>query len=209
MFYDPQDFPFTAKLEAHWPVIRQEVEKIPKEAFVSWPTQEGMFAPGWTLFGFYAFGRRYDDMCEMCPQTSALVAEIPGMMVSGLSSMEANIHLPPHVGSNKAVLRCHMGVMVPEGCRVRVLDQTRPYEEGKMLIFDDTLEHEVWSAPEGRRVNLIFDIWKPWRYPGHRWTRLKQRLGMALGVKRSDIRNIADMEYERQKQKLKELQTAS
>jgi aspartyl/asparaginyl beta-hydroxylase (cupin superfamily) len=37
----------------------------------------------------------------------------------------------------------------------------RTWEEGKLLIFDDTIEHEAWNDSGEDRIVLIFDIWRP------------------------------------------------
>ena len=37
----------------------------------------------------------------------------------------------------------------------------RHWEEGKVLVFDDSFEHEAWNDSEAPRVVLIFDIWHP------------------------------------------------
>lgn len=37
----------------------------------------------------------------------------------------------------------------------------RTWEEGKVLIFDDSFEHEVWQEAETYRLVLIVDFWHP------------------------------------------------
>ena len=37
----------------------------------------------------------------------------------------------------------------------------RTWEEGKLLIFDDTIEHEARNDSNEDRVVLIFDTWRP------------------------------------------------
>ena len=34
-------------------------------------------------------------------------------------------------------------------------------EAGKLLVFDDTVEHEAWNSGSEDRIVLIFDIWRP------------------------------------------------
>jgi aspartyl/asparaginyl beta-hydroxylase (cupin superfamily) len=58
-------------------------------------------------------------------------------------------------------LICHLPLIVPPGCRFRVGGEVREWEEGKLLIFDDTIEHEAWNDGPEDRVVLIFDIWRP------------------------------------------------
>lgn len=55
----------------------------------------------------------------------------------------------------------HLPLIVPDKCAFRVGDETRQWEEGKLLIFDDTIRHEAWNGSDRRRVVMIFDIWNP------------------------------------------------
>ncbi len=58
-------------------------------------------------------------------------------------------------------LVCHLPLIVPPGCGFRVGGETRLWEEGQLLIFDDTIEHEAWNEGQSERVVLIFDVWHP------------------------------------------------
>ncbi len=58
-------------------------------------------------------------------------------------------------------LVCHLPLIVPPGCTFRVGNETREWREGKLVIFDDTIEHEAWNDSKEDRVVLIFDIWRP------------------------------------------------
>lgn len=54
------------------------------------------------------------------------------------------------------------GHLVPENCgALRVGNEERPWVEGKMLIFDDSMEHEAWNTSDEERVVLLFEIWRP------------------------------------------------
>ena len=37
----------------------------------------------------------------------------------------------------------------------------RVWEEGKVLIFDDSFEHEVWHDSDSYRLIFIIDVWHP------------------------------------------------
>lgn len=37
----------------------------------------------------------------------------------------------------------------------------REWEEGKVLIFDDSFEHEVWQEADSYRLIFIVDVWHP------------------------------------------------
>ena len=48
-----------------------------------------------------------------------------------------------------------------DGARMRVGDQIVRWEEGKMIVFDDSFEHEVWNESGGTRIVLIIDFNHP------------------------------------------------
>ena len=79
------------------------------------------------------------------------------MTTAGFSFLAPGTVIRPHIGYSGEVLRCHLGLIVPEGCALRVGAETRNWDAGKRLVFDDTVEHEAWnSGAEGRAVLLIY-----------------------------------------------------
>ena len=44
----------------------------------------------------------------------------------------------------------------------------RTWEEGKVLIFDDSFEHEVWQDAVSFRLIFIVDVWHPELTPQQR-----------------------------------------
>ena len=160
MFFDTSEFEFTATLEANWLLIRQELEQLQQCHFVPWP-EKFLYENTWEVFGLYHIGTKLKDNCRLCPNTTRLVEMIPGITTAGFSSLAPGTHIKPHVGYSKAVLRCHLGLIVPDKCMLRVGNQTRNWQEGKCLIFDDTIEHEAWNCSEKIRTILLIDVKKP------------------------------------------------
>jgi len=58
-------------------------------------------------------------------------------------------------------LICHLPLIVPPNCRLRVGNTTRTVEAGKVMIFDDSIEHEAWNDSDAPRAILLFEIWRP------------------------------------------------
>ena len=55
----------------------------------------------------------------------------------------------------------HVPLIVPASCGFRVGNETRLWEPGHALVFDDTIEHEAWNDSDQLRVILIFNVWNP------------------------------------------------
>ncbi len=78
------------------------------------------------------------------------------------SRLAPGTHIAPHRGPTNIRLRCHLAITVPEGdCGLRVGDQTRRWEPGHAIVFDDSFEHEAWNHTEAERIVLVVDLWHP------------------------------------------------
>lgn len=65
------------------------------------------------------------------------------------------------IGPTNCRIRSHLGLVVPGGTSLRVSNTTGTWEEGKVIIFDDSFEHEVWHTGSSYRLVLIVDLWHP------------------------------------------------
>lgn len=158
MFFDPSDFSFSDTLADHWLDIKREFDALPSNVLFPWHDRHLYDDIGWKAFGLYAFGRRISANCALCPETARLIEQIPGMQTAGFSRLGSHAHIRPHTGLERGVLRCHLGLHVPEGCELRVGGETRRWREGECLVFDDTAEHEAWNHSETARVILLLDV---------------------------------------------------
>jgi len=78
------------------------------------------------------------------------------------SLLRPGAHIAPHHGFMNGRYICHLPLIVPDDCAMRVGSETRPWAEGKACVFDDSIEHEAWNRHADRlRVVLIFDVWRP------------------------------------------------
>jgi beta-hydroxylase len=86
------------------------------------------------------------------------------MKTAFFSILSPGKHIPAHRGPYKGVIRVHLGLKVPgpkEQCRIRVGNDYRHWEEGEVMLFDDTHDHEVWNDTDGERVVLFLDVVRP------------------------------------------------
>lgn len=160
MFYPLDQFPFVHALEESWRTIRDEHSRLAASDFMEWPERH-LYNQGWAVFGFYAFGKRLSRNCELCPETTKVLETLPGLVTAGFSQLAPGTHIQPHTGYTSAVLRCHLGLIVPEDCALRVGSETRSWREGQCFIFDDTIEHEAWNRASTHRTILLLDIQRP------------------------------------------------
>ncbi|MCC7249855.1 MAG: aspartyl/asparaginyl beta-hydroxylase domain-containing protein [Lysobacter sp.] len=122
--------------------------------------------PDWSALFLHQDGER-QPAADLCPNTIAALSgapltDIPGRAPSILfSRLAAGAHIPPHTGVLNSRLICHLALVVPDGCELRVGNETRVWQEGKAWVFDDSIEHEARNAGDRDRYILLFDIWRP------------------------------------------------
>jgi beta-hydroxylase len=160
VFLDPQQFEFVADLERRWEAIRTEYLALPGDLFDPW-VQRSMHGGGWTVFGLSAVGQEIPAACAACPNTAKALRQVPGLSMAGFSRLAPHTHVKPHVGWAASVYRLHLPLVVPPGCRLRVAAETRTWQEGRCLIFDDTVEHEAWNDSDLPRGVLLLDFLRP------------------------------------------------
>nr|CAD7586508.1 unnamed protein product [Timema genevievae] len=155
-------------IQDNWQVIRAEGMAALEEKHILFQDEaENLKEIGnWKQLELYVRGRRMDSSCAKVPQTCKLVANFPAARDCRrgqvkFSVMEPGTHIWPHCGPTNCRLRAHLGLVVPSNTYIRVAEETRTWEEGKILIFDDSFEHEVWHNGSTMRLVLIIDVWHP------------------------------------------------
>jgi aspartate beta-hydroxylase len=167
-----------AELEAQAPVILAELQAIlggsaGREKVFDDPTLadrnlRGARGPAvWDGYYFYRHGQRNDVNAAACPQTMAAIDRLSLCRVGGhgpevlFSTLGPGTHLLPHHGVTNARIVCHLPLIVPPDCALRVADEAHAWRVGEIVAFDDTYAHEAWNHSAETRVVLIFDLWHP------------------------------------------------
>lgn len=164
-------FDWVPRLEAAWPDIRAELDRVlerPEEipSFHQISPEQERISKGnnWKTFGFFVFGTPVEENCARCPRTVEALRALPGLQNAMFSILAPRYHIPAHKGPTRALLRCHLGLRVPrdaENCWIRVDDRVCRWQEGKVLLLDDTYEHEVRNDTDETRVVLFIDLDRP------------------------------------------------
>jgi aspartate beta-hydroxylase len=180
-FYPRELFPWMDKLEAGTEAIRNEMQAVlaadsgfePFRRFTS-DAEEAAYLkghhgkPAWDAYFFFRHGVRYDENHARCPQTSAILAGLPLVEIDAhapeilYSVLTPGSHILPHRGVTNTRLVCHLPLVVPPDCAIRVGDETRSWVPGQAFAFDDTFEHEAWNRSRDTRVVLLVDAWNPY-----------------------------------------------
>uniref|UniRef100_A0A182YJ93 Aspartyl/asparaginy/proline hydroxylase domain-containing protein n=1 Tax=Anopheles stephensi TaxID=30069 RepID=A0A182YJ93_ANOST len=170
-FWTVEQTTYTTELElirAQWQQVRDEGMKLLNSAGVFVKESENLRDRGdWKQLELFSRGARIERNCARAPLTCRLVEQyFPAARTCKrgqvkFSVMHPGTHVWPHCGPTNCRIRAHLGLSVPQGTYIRVAEETRSWENGKWLIFDDSFEHEVWHNGTETRLVLIVDFWHP------------------------------------------------
>jgi beta-hydroxylase len=203
-FVDIEHFPFLKEFEDRWEEIQAEArevlkfrEHIPGLQEVSPDQYRIATADNWKTFFLYGFGDRVERNCKHAPTTAEIIGRAPKIHTAFFSILTPGYHIPAHTGVTKGILRAHLGLIIPrerEKCRIRVGDQFRSWEAGKVFVIDDTYEHEVWNDTGEERVVLLLDFNRPMRLGGRLVTWLLLKAIKLTAFYQEPKKNIRDFE---------------
>lgn len=165
-WHEAESFAWAGKIEARWREIKAEFESLREEKITFYPYQDQYTGDlgwtGWHTWHLYRKGEVTETARRLCPKTLECLEQSPHGLREGIFSVfQPGTHLLPHTGGVNLVLTVHLPLFVPPDCALKVADETRVWEEGKLLIFDDSFIHEAWNRSAEARVVLLWDIWHP------------------------------------------------
>jgi hypothetical protein len=178
-FYERSDFPWAEAVEAAADDIGAELAALLAADAPFKPYLESrkdrpnydfhglLDNPDWSTLYLWENGGPVAANVERCPKTFAAVQRAPLCRITTrapsilFSLLKGGARIAPHHGMINTRLICHLPLVVPPGCGFRVGNETRTWEPGKLLVFDDTIEHEAWNESSDDRIILIFDVWRP------------------------------------------------
>ena len=118
----------------------------------------------WKVRSLRVWGVEMYDIQRHFPETLKLLAGVNGVINIGFNLLEPRAIIKPHCGDTNAIIRCHLGLVIPEEnekCAIKVNDNIRHWKQGKVIGFTDAYDHEAWNKTDKRRIILLFDVLKP------------------------------------------------
>lgn len=190
-FYNSAKFEWAKKLEDNWHIIRDEMQEIitgRQEITLSSVNPPYLSQPGiWKNIYFFNFMWQKHKNCERFPKTYALLKSIPNLTFAEFTSLAPHSRVLPHIGETNTTIRGHLGIYIPAPhpvMGIRVGDEERGWEEGKVVLFSDCHRHTVWNDSDQYRFVLVFDITRP-EFAHHKYWVSAQSLA-ALTIKYID-----------------------
>ena len=163
-WYDTADYPFIARLEAGYKDIKEELlYNLETRPSIFTEETENLHVGGeWTEIRLKSSGYGYTKFTNFFEKTMSHIKSCGEEFTSiKFSAIKPGTHIRTHTGPSNERLRLHLTLLHSGGARIRVGTEWHTWEEGKIIMFDDSWEHEVIHSGTKIRVVLIMDIWHP------------------------------------------------
>jgi aspartyl/asparaginyl beta-hydroxylase (cupin superfamily) len=179
-FADPWGFDWVERLESLTDEIRKELLSVieSKQGFHPYlqgsdnrPETDGgglKDNKDWSAYFIWEYGNKVEENAARCPTIVKFFEDYfsssegkGGFPCVIFSKLSPNTKIPPHNGLFNTRYICHLPLIIPDGCGFRVGNDVRKWEEGKVWIFDDSIEHEAWNNSDEDRYILLFEVWRP------------------------------------------------
>lgn len=173
-------FDWIAALEAQAAIMRDELAAVMAEdagfePFLRFQNEAqrdevlgGLHGPPqWNAFFFHRHGVRNDENFRRCPRSAAIIEGLPLCRIRQhapevcFSVLTPGSHILLHTGVTNTRVVAHLPLVVPEDCALVVGGEAHVWQEGRVVVFDDTFEHEAWNHSRRTRVVMLIDIWNP------------------------------------------------
>lgn len=170
-YLDRRAFPELDLFRDHWQVIRDEALRLSDRGHIQAALKHNdasfnsFFKEGWKRFYLKWYDAPLPSALALCPQTVALVNQVPNVKAAMFTLLPAGAHLNPHRDPFAGSLRYHLGLATPgsDDCRIFVDGQMYSWRDGEDVLFDETFVH--WAENRSDRDRLIFfcDVERPLR----------------------------------------------
>jgi aspartyl/asparaginyl beta-hydroxylase (cupin superfamily) len=176
-FFERDEFGWAGAVEAYTDQIEKEVEAlIALDDFAPHTVPDPRTPPSaspllndarWSVFHLWQRGTPVRNHISRVPRTVEALSHAPIPRIHGFAPMimfsllRPGTNIPQHHGVTNTRLICHLPILAPPACALRVGSEVRTWQRGQMLVFDDSFEHEAWNHGSEVRVVLLFEIWRP------------------------------------------------
>ncbi len=164
-WHDSYNFSFAKVLENNYNTFKEELNSLLLLNITTFRTENenlNSFSGGdWTALVIKS-STGYSSLSLHLPRTTEILRSIgEEFLLIKYSALKPGIHILPHTGPSNKRLRAHFCITHTGGAWMRVGEEWRTWQEGKVLVLDSSYEHEVVHNGQDLRVVLILDIWHP------------------------------------------------
>jgi beta-hydroxylase len=165
-FYEESQFPEAKYIKENYKVIKEEIEDyfkgnsqlVHKPGLIPHKSYEGI---GWSSIALYVFGFKRSSHCRHFPKITKIIEAIPAMTSAQISIMKPGAYMKPHIDDTSAIVRIHLGIMIPgilPDVGLRMCGKEVSWKEGELLMLSSMRPHCAWNKTNLNRIIFIVDI---------------------------------------------------
>lgn len=164
-FFNPADYLWSDLVAANYALIRDEFEKYKYKKSIKpyFYKEQANNTLKWKTLPLLTWNIKRKS-AKLFPQTSKILASIPGLVSASFSLLEAGGEISTHRGDTDATIRGHLCLYTSKDtgkAKLTVNNESREWEEGKWLLFCDAHLHGAYNHSSQDRLVLIVDIVHP------------------------------------------------
>lgn len=166
VFFDINNFKGISDLKQNAEVIYEELIEFLKHQTMETHFNVTMTSKkgSWKVRSLRVWGVEMYQYQQHFKNTMRLINNIDNVVNIGFNVLEANSRIHPHQGDTNAIIRCHLGLEIPDQtdeCYIEVNGQRKSWHKGDIIAFTDAYTHYAANNTSQRRIIFLFDILKP------------------------------------------------
>jgi beta-hydroxylase len=169
VYIEVSQFPELKVLQDNWQMIRDEAINLNNSAQIKASTDlddlgfNSFFRTGWKRFYLKWYGANLKSAEQLCPQTLALINQLPNVKGAMFAMLPPGARLTRHRDPYAGSLRYHLGLITPnsDDCYISVDGQKYSWRDGEAVIFDETFIHYAENKTDQNRIILFLDVKRP------------------------------------------------
>jgi aspartyl/asparaginyl beta-hydroxylase (cupin superfamily) len=115
----------------------------------------------WKTISLKTWGIELFSNQKHFPNTTNLMNKFPEIVSLSFNRLEPGGKILPHCGDTNAIVRCHLGLIIPEqkeGCYFTVRGESKSWKKGEWIVFTDAFVHEAENNTNEDRYILLMDV---------------------------------------------------
>lgn len=164
-------FPVAAMMKEQFCDLRDEVRRLQSlQLLTPYGVEQERPArsqapPGWKMYQLLENSRLNDEKSQYAPVAASIArsALAEHSYVSQVAYLELGPgeELEEHVDYANFLVSCHLGLIIPENCGLKVAGEDREWIEGECLAFNNSYLHSAYNHGSSTRVVLAIHALHP------------------------------------------------
>lgn len=164
-FFDAEKIDWHPIIEKNKEVILQEFQSVITNSYSPYFNQSAVNQENvWKTISFRFWTVNYYRNQKQFPEITKTLNMVPGLMTASINKLDAGGRIALHNGDSNGFYRCHFGLEIPgeiPEVGFKVLNESKSWKKGELLIFCDANMHEAWNKSDKDRYILVFDVIRP------------------------------------------------